>query len=240
VIIHGEAFGNAQDHFLITPMLDGAKENLNEIGKGEDYFKEKILTADSNYHDPSNIKKCDEEGLDAYIPDKKFRKRDPRFQNEKVPMRPKVGRFTLKDFVYNADEDEYCCPKGKALKLRAKKVVVDGVIYKRYDADKEDCKGCELKLKCMRNVKGKGRILSVPIGHVPGNLSKAMADKIDTEKGRKIYSQRIAIVEPVFANITTQKRMDRFTLRGKIKVNIQWLLYCMIHNIGKIMAYGFT
>jgi transposase len=240
VIIHGEVFGDAQDHFLITPMLDGAKENIKEIGKGEDYFEGKILTADSNYHDPANLKKCDEEKIDAYIPDKRFRKRDPRFQNEKVSIRPKVGRFTLKDFVYDGNEDEYYCPKGKVLKLRAKKAVVDGVIYKRYGADREDCAGCELKLKCMMSVKGKGRILSVPIGHVPGNLSKTMADKIDSEKGRRIYSQRIAIVEPVFANIAAHKRMDRFTLRGRIKVNIQWLLYCMIHNIGKMMAYVFT
>jgi hypothetical protein len=33
--------------------------------------------------------------------------------------------------------------------------------------------------------------------------------------------------------IRTQRRMDRFTLRGKIKVNIQWMLYCMVHNIEK-------
>jgi len=240
VIIHGEAFGDAQDHFLITPMLDGAKENIKEIGKGEDYFEGKILTADSNYHDPSNLKKCNEEKIEAYIPDKRFRKRDPRFKNKKVSIRAKVGRFTLKDFVYNRDKDKYHCPNGKFLKLRAKKAVVDGVIYKVYAANQEDCAGCELKLKCMMSIKGKGRILSVPVRHVPGNLSKAMADKIDSEKGRRIYSQRIAIVEPVFANIATQKRMDRFTLRGRIKVNIQWLLYCMIHNIGKIMAYGFT
>ena len=47
-----------------------------------------------------------------------------------------------------------------------------------------------------------------------------------------------AIVEPVFANIRTQKRMDHFTLRGKIKVNIQWMLYCMVHNIEKIVNYA--
>jgi transposase len=240
VIIHGEAFGEAQDHFLITPMIDGAKENIKEIGKDEDYFKGKILTADSNYHDPENLKKCDEEELDAYIPDKRFRKRDPRFQNERVSTRMKVGRFTLKDFVYNDSEDRYCCPNGKALKLKSKRSVIHGVIYKIYAADMEDCTGCEFKLKCMISVNGKGRILSVPIGHVPGNLCKAMADKIDSEKGSRIYSKRIAIVEPVFANIATHKHMDRFTLRGRIKVNIQWLLYCMIHNIGKIMAYGFT
>lgn len=237
VIIHGEAFGDSQDHSLIKPMVDGAKENIKDIGRGEDYFEGKILTADSNYHDPDNLKKCEEEKIDAYIPDKRFRKRDSRFQNER---RSKGGRFTLKDFVHNVDKDEYCCPKGKILRLIVKKTVVDGVIYNKYAADKEDCAGCEFKLKCMINPKGERRMLSVPIGHIPGNLSKAMADKIDGEKGRKIYSQRIAIVEPVFANITTHKRMDRFTLRSKIKVNIQWMLYCMVHNIGKIMAYGCT
>ena len=240
VIIHGETFGDAQDHFLITPVLDGAKKNIKAIDQGEDYFKGKILTADSNYHDPSNLKKCNEEKLDAYIPDKRFRKRDPRFNKQKVQIRGKVGRFDLKDFSYNKAKDEYHCPNGKALKLLVKKAVVDGVIYKRYVSDREDCMGCELKLKCMMNVKGKNRTLSVPIGHVPGNLSKAMADKIDSEKGKKIYSQRIAIVEPVFANIGTQKRMDHFTLRKKIKVNIQWILYCMVHNMEKIANYGFT
>ena len=27
-------------------------------------------------------------------------------------------------------------------------------------------------------------------------------------------------------------------MRGKIKVNIQWLLYCMIHNLEKTVNYG--
>ena len=66
--------------------------------------------------------------------------------------------------------------------------VVNGVIYRRYAAYKEDCAGCELKLKCMINVKGERRVLGVPIGYATGNLSKAMADKIDSEKRRKIYS----------------------------------------------------
>lgn len=67
-----------------------------------------------------------------------------------------------------------------------------------------------------------------------------MAEKVDSEKGRKIYPERLAIAEPVFANIRTQKRLDRFTLRGKIKVNIQWLLYCIVHNMEKIANYGFA
>lgn len=65
-----------------------------------------------------------------------------------------------------------------------------------------------------------------------------MAGKVDSKLGRKIYPQRFAVAEPVFANIRTNKRLDRFTLRAKAKVNIQWLLYCMVHNIEKITHYG--
>ncbi|NIT99879.1 MAG: transposase, partial [Nitrosopumilaceae archaeon] len=44
--------------------------------------------------------------------------------------------------------------------------------------------------------------------------------------------------EPVFANIRAQKRLDRFTLRTKTKVNVQWMLYAPVHNIEKILNYG--
>jgi Transposase DDE domain len=30
--------------------------------------------------------------------------------------------------------------------------------------------------------------------------------------------------------------MDRFTLKGKLKVGIQWLLYCVVHNIEKMAS----
>ncbi|MBW2345663.1 MAG: transposase [Deltaproteobacteria bacterium] len=54
-----------------------------------------------------------------------------------------------------------------------------------------------------------------------------MTIKIDTPGGRRTYSRRSGIAEPVSGNIRTCKRMDRFTLGGKTKVNIQWILYCL-------------
>ena len=62
----------------------------------------------------------------------------------------------------------------------------------------------------------------------------ALQRAIDSARGRAIYSQRIATVEPVFANIRHHKGMRRFTLRGKTKVATQWQLYCLVHNIEKI------
>jgi hypothetical protein len=63
-------------------------------------------------------------------------------------------------------------------------------------------------------------------------------EKSETEQGWRIYPQRPSLADPVFANIRINQRLDRFTLRGKVKVNIQWLMYCLVHNIEKILNYG--
>ena len=70
------------------------------------------------------------------------------------------------------------------------------------------------------------------------NLIDEMKAKIDTPQGKQIYARRLAIVEPVFANICVQKRLDRFTLRTKAKVDVQWRLFALVHNIGKIHTFG--
>jgi Transposase DDE domain len=56
--------------------------------------------------------------------------------------------------------------------------------------------------------------------------------------GRRRYGRRFATVEPVFANLRHNKRLDQFTLRGRRKVDTQWKLYCLVHNIEKLMNYG--
>ena len=78
----------------------------------------------------------------------------------------------------------------------------------------------------------------VTAGVRESTFSARMMDKIDAISGREIYSLRMGIIEPVFGNITAQKGMDRFTLRTKAKVNIQWNLFCLVHNIEKIANYG--
>jgi len=239
VIVQAEVFGEGQDHHHVPPLIDGAKGNMEAIGHDEDYFKGTILTADALYHGPNNLKKCEAEGIDAYIPDKDFRKRAP---GSKVNQRRgiwDIKRFRLKDFKRCEDRDVYICPQGKVLKFKTKSTQ-DGILYRQYMTTASDCMRCELKARCIRVKNGKRKYLVVPVGSIAGNRTKAMADKIDTESGRKIYNRRKAIVEPVFGNIRFQKRLDRFTLRGKIKVNIQWLLYCMVHNIEKVTNYGFA
>jgi len=234
VVVHAEAFGHGQDHGHLSPMVDGAKKNLIKIGKSKNCLKGKTFAADTNYHTQENLKKCIEEDLDAYIPDRSFRKRDPRFATQKRYQSKGKGKYNLADFTYDTINDRYICPGGHRLRLNVKKLSSDRNIYRRYVADFEDCTSCSLTDKCLRHKNAKRRVLNVPIGSEANNYSKAMSEKVDSEKGRRMYPQRMAIVEPVFANIRTNKRLDRFNLRGKIKVSIQWMLYCMVHNIEKI------
>ena len=238
IIVHGQAFGSGQDAKHLEPMVDGAKANMQKIGQSADYFKGKILTADTNYHNQSNLKKCHDEQLDAYIPDLKFRNRDSRFATRPRNKPKKRKKFVLEDFKHTKAADHYICPNGKVLKLNVKRHTSDHNIYRRYMAEEKDCAGCSLTHRCFYRKNTKRRSLDIPIGAASTNFSKAMQNKIDSAKGRKIFPQRFAIVEPVFANIKTQKRLNRFTLRGKVKVNIQWMLYCMVHNIEKIINFA--
>ena len=239
VIVHGEAFGEGQDHYHVGPMVAGSKENLKAFGHAEDCLEGKVLVADSNYSSPANLGVCEEEKLDAYIPDNNFRTRDARFATQERWRFPRKKRIGLSDFAYREDRDEYVCPQGKILRRAKNNSMAYGEERLRYVADQEDCGRCGFRGRCLRK-KVRKRNLLVPLGGVPRNLLREMARKVDTERGRGIYHQRIGIAEPVFANIRAVKGLDRFTLRGKIKVNIQWMLYCMVHNIGKIVSYGFV
>ena len=236
VIVSAEAFGSGQDNEHLAPLVDLAKENLQGVGYPEEHLEGKVLSADANYHSEPNLKRCAEEKLDAYIPDVNFRKRDPRFASQgRHKPESKKEKFGLEDFRYDAQKDEFICPAGRVLKLEARNIPNKKRIYNRYEA--LDCSGCALKDQCIKSERKKvRRYLLVTVETVSSKLSKQMIEKIDTEQGRKLYAKRLAIVEPVFANLRTQKRLDRFTLRSK--VNIQWLLYCMVHNVEKIAHLG--
>lgn len=70
------------------------------------------------------------------------------------------------------------------------------------------------------------------------NYNDWMKHRVDSPQGKHIYSHRMSVVELVFGNLGTKKRLNRFSLRGKKKVQGQWQLYCLVHNIEKLANYG--
>jgi transposase len=246
VIVHAEAF-SSQDHENLAPVIAAAKKNMQAIGKKETYFEGKQLTADSNYHSYPSLALCKVEGLDAYIPDIQFRKRDERFVEQdrfkdgihpKQRQASKTRKFTAADFTFDESKQTYLCPQGKELTCSARNQRNRYRLYDIYHARQEDCARCPLKSQCLSKPETPFRYLSVRVDEQTPNLIDEMKAKIDTHQGKQIYARRLAIVEPVFANICVQKRLDRFTVRTKAKVDVQWRLFALVHNIGKIHKYG--
>jgi hypothetical protein len=79
-------------------------------------------------------KKGQEEKLDAYLPDLKFRSRDRRFAAQGRYQPKKGKKFVLQDFRHDEVKDQYICPNGKILKLNIKKHIIDRNIYRRYSS----------------------------------------------------------------------------------------------------------
>jgi hypothetical protein len=63
-----------------------------------------------------------------------------------------------------------------------------------------------------------------------------MADKLATDKGRRIYARRKTITEPVFGHIREARAFRRFSMRGRAKVEAEWTFVALVHNILKIVS----
>ena len=142
----------------------------------------------------------------------------------------------MENFTYNKDTDSYTCPAGNRLEYKYD-VELRNNKGKQYKAKGGTCVNCPLLKRCInvRTSKNPVRTLYIVENKYEENLSEKMREKIDDPVYRELYSRRMQIIEPVFANMTYCKGMNRFTLRTQKKVNIQWLLFNIVHNIGKCM-----
>jgi hypothetical protein len=251
VIVHAEAFGEAQEHGLLEPMVEGTRENFQAMGEEEIFEKVKV-TADSGFHTELNMKMLVEEGIDGYVADKLFRKRDPRFagaerykERSRRERDKRVGRkklFTPQEFIYDRERMTCLCPAGRHLYRNGSNVVVKGYKAVKFHGLKTECRVCELRARCLkypeRTEARQVYFFENRSEEAPETFTQKMKRKIDSVLGSHIYSRRIGTVEPVFANIRNALGIRRFTLRGKRKVNIQWKLYCAVHNLIKIHRFG--
>ncbi len=251
VVVHAQAYGEAQEHALLIPMLEGVRENFQALG-AEDVLDAVAVAADSGFHSEANVKYLFEAGVDGYLADTLFRKRDPRFAtaSRHVPKRASapwarpagLGLFRPRDFIYDRETQTCICPAGQFLYQNGAHCRIRGRIAVKFTGAKRVCGPCQLRARCLRHpsrtpVRQVVFFTGTTMGK-PETYTAKMKRKIDTEHGRTQYSRRLAVAEPVFANLCSARGLKRFSHRGRKKVNTQWLLYCLVHNIGKVQRYG--
>ena len=226
-----------------------------------------LVTADAGYHSDANVQQLHDNNTPALIADGQMRKRDERFEGrDKHKAKPdplsekkasgeptELKFFRPKDFSFNDEDNTATCPAGQILTRKGRvHVSASGHPYQTYIAQASDCAACALRGQCLKKRRTKedtkkdakdergrqvARFFSRPTDL--SHPSERMRQAIDSPRGRQMYSQRIGTVEPVFANLRHNKRMNRLNLRGQAKVRTQWSLYCMVHNIEKLQRTGF-
>jgi hypothetical protein len=81
-----------------------------------------------------------------------------------------------------------------------------------------------------------------PRGPLPKGATRVdrMRRKLQTKVGAAVYSRRKAVVEPVFGQIKQARGFRQFLLRGLKKVQGEWAIVCLTHNILKLhrLCYG--
>ena len=76
----------------------------------------------------------------------------------------------------------------------------------------------------------------VPRGRIPRSLTpkQRMARTLRTKNGRATYKKRKGQVEPVFDQIEQAGGFRQFALRGIAKMQAEWQLVCLTHNLLKL------
>jgi len=94
----------------------------------------------------------------------------------------------------------------------------------------EDCSECPYSEKCK---KGKGNRTVQRNDKLEYYKQKAR-EKLNSEKGIELRKRRRVDIEPVLADSKWNQEYRRFRLRGLKKVNIEFGLLAIVHNIKKI------
>jgi hypothetical protein len=244
VVVETQAHGKAQEHQLLLPMIEGLQDNLEDLGNANP-LQDSQITADAGFHTEANIRQLFEKDIDGYIADTRFRKRDPRFatadRHKPDKKSASTDRFTVADFIEDKATHTCLCPAGKKLYLKNRNAQIGKHWATCYQGAKRDCEGCHLRSRCLKDPNQKTTrqvcFFRDRIADAPQTYSRKMQRKIDSEEGRHIYSQRLGTVEPVFGHLHNIG-LNRFSLRGKKKVDHQWRLYCLVHNMLKIHRYA--
>jgi Transposase DDE domain len=242
VIVEAQAHGTGAEQALLVPVLDDCASLING---------DTVLTADAGYHSEANLADLAARGIDALVADPDMRRRDERLVGQakhrvkpdplhnKLPHTKKRALFAAGDFVVAQDHSHAVCPAGQRLYRNGRDCGLRGGFRAtRFRAPVGACAACAMRQQCLRTPDStRSRQVAVITERPQPTYTGLMHERIDSEVGRETYARRLGVVEPVFGNLRHNKRLDRFTLRGQAKVDGQWKLFALVHNIEKLAAH---
>ncbi|HWK21490.1 MAG TPA: IS1182 family transposase [Ureibacillus sp.] len=133
---------------------------------------------------------------------------------------------------YDEQTDTYRCPNNRKVEFKRYSKRTDKYGFTRdfkiYEC--EDCSDCPLKSKC---TKAEGN-RQIHYNTVYEELKAKAKTSLWSESNAQIYARRKIEVESVFGHIKGNRSFRRFSLRGLTKVQTEFGIVAMAHNLLKV------
>lgn len=143
---------------------------------------------------------------------------DSRSRNDK-------GIYSIEQFWYQENKDEFICPQGKTLRYWG---IHRHSKQHAYRASRSDCRQCPVKAQCTR---GSYRSLSYHIYE----SSIAIARRLTQTRGYRISQRMRKRIEELFGEAKECMGMRRMKFRGALFVREQVLLTATAQNIKRMV-----
>ena len=153
------------------------------------------------------------------------------------PRKPELieqAHFQSANFPYDPVKDEFTCPARQPLTYRETRPykTSTGYLSQRRFYECDHCSTCPLKPKCTR-AKGNRRMQFSFELH---RFRQQAKDNLLSEQGTALRKKRSTEPETVFGDIKFNRAFRRFSLRGLKKVETEWGIISIAHNMRKLAA----
>jgi len=221
---NGQTVVDSQHHIIVTEELTQDGNDLNQLAPMLEKAKEVLEVenlnglADAGYYNTQQIKDCEDQNITPYVA---------------TPKEPdtaeKQGRFSKKDFPYDAKKNVYICPQGHELKARENPTYNKGRKVYAYSTRSTDCKNCPLKSQCLTE---KSRYKKIQRWEHQDVIDQHK-ERMQTTPG--IMRQRAALVEHPFGTLKHRAGMHHFLMRGLEKCGGEFSLMVLAYNFTRVL-----
>ncbi len=227
------ALAGCEDQFIVAVSIhqntnDGScfKDHLEKLEQQSPVLPRAIV-ADSIFGTEQNYELLESRQINSYL---KF----PSYHSEQKQSY-RQNPFLKDNFSYDPGTDSYLCPNKKQLTLQTSYFQT----HKRtgyHSAIKEyqctDCRGCPFHQQCCKSPTGENR--TVKVNEKLETYKHQARGNLNSQTGKALSGQRSIEIESCFGDIKHNMGFRRFHLRGLKKVQTEFSLVAMAHNLRKL------
>jgi transposase len=137
----------------------------------------------------------------------------------------------------NLAEAEVALPQDEGGTAKKIPATLDSGYYSEKAAGAMETLGFDPHMATGRQKHNQGKSTTSAQSSAKATAKEQMAAKLRTPQGQALYARRKVIVEPVFGQIKAARGFRQFSLRGLEKMNGEWRLVCLTHNLLKIWRH---